>query len=86
MNLWELGASRSAVYWRLVKVKLSVKYLDVGLGAAVVLRAIIKGEKGCDCTIKKKLSSLSNTFPILAHFKATLKNLFPSYFLSAPLL
>lgn len=53
MNLWELGASRSAVYWRLVKVKLSVKYLDVGLGAAVVLRAIIKGEKGCDCTIKK---------------------------------
>lgn len=29
---------------------------------------------------EKKLSSLSNTFPILAHFKATLKNPFPSYF------
>lgn len=86
MDLGELGASRSAVYGRLVKVKFSVKSLDVGLSAVVMLRAIIKGEKDYNLGMKKKLPSLSKTFQILAQFKDTLKNLFPSYFLSVPLL
>jgi len=55
MNFWELGASRSAVCWKLVRVKLSVKCLDVGLGAVVTLRATVKGEKDYDLSIQKAI-------------------------------
>ena len=53
MNLREFGASRSAVYWKLVKVKLSVKWLVVGLGAVVMLRSVITWEKDYDIEIQK---------------------------------
>lgn len=36
-------------------MKLRVKFLDVGLGAGVVLRAIIKWEKDYDFTIKEAI-------------------------------
>lgn len=55
MNLREFGASRSAVYWKLVKVKLSVKWLVVGLGAVVTLRSVIKWEKDYDFTVQKAI-------------------------------
>lgn len=55
MNLREFGASRSAVYWKLVKVKLSVKWLVVGLGAVVTLRSVIKWEKDYYFTVQKAI-------------------------------
>lgn len=74
MNLRELGASRSAVYGRLVRVKLRVKFLDVGLGAGVVLRAVIKGEKDYDFTIKEAIFIFQD-IPHLGALKAALKSL-----------
>lgn len=85
MNLRELGASRSALYWRLVKVKLSVKCLDGGLGAVVMLRAIIKGEKGYDLAIQKAIftfKDILNPSTLQGYSGESL----PLLFLSAPLL
>lgn len=67
-------------------MKFSVKFLDAGFGAAVVLQAVIKGEKDEEFPTKKKAVFTFKTFLLPALLKGTLNNLFPSDFLWALLL